>query len=84
MENFSLSAYESLRKELQDYKQDALRYRLIRDNNLSITRERDTTWTRENGSKFICSWSIRGDNVGYLLAEDSLDKMIDAVSVEIN
>ena len=57
---------------------DARRYRLIRDNKLSITAERDTIWTKSDGTKFICSWGISGTNTEYLLAEDSLDKMLDA------
>lgn len=57
---------------------DARRYRLIRDNKLSITAERDTIWTRPDGTKFVCSWGVSGTNTEYLLAEGSLDKMLDA------
>lgn len=64
--------------EYESLKADARRYRLIRDNKLSITAERDTIWTRPDGSKFVCSWGVSGTNTEYLLAEDSLDKMLDA------
>ena len=70
--------------EYQSLLADAKRYRLIRDNKLSITAERDTTWTRPDVSKFVCSWGISGTNTEYLLAEDSLDKMLDACAEFIN
>ena len=71
-------------EKLTTLQQEAARYRLIRNNKLSITAERDTIWTRPCGSKFVCSWSISGTNTEYLLAEDSLDKMLDACAEFIN